>query len=52
MEWVAATGIVNWLYTFQIPLEYVVYTQFTALSALLKHTVSIDEWMAAATFMK
>ena len=36
IKWVAATGIVNCLNTFQIPVKYIVYTQFMVASALLK----------------
>ena len=43
IEWVAATGIVNYLNTFQISVKYIVYTQFIAASALLKNTISIEE---------
>ena len=38
--------------TFQIPVKYIVYTQFLAANALLKKTLSIEELMAAATFVK
>ena len=38
--------------TFQIPVKYIVYTQFLAASALLKKTLSIEEFMDAATFVK
>ena len=34
------------------PLKYIVYLQFMAASALQKNTVSIEEWMAATTFVK
>ena len=51
IEWEAVTGIVNQLNTFQISVKYFVYTQFMAASALLKNTMSIEEWMTAATFM-
>ena len=51
IEWEAETGIVSQLNTFQTSVKYIVYTQFMAASALLKNTVSIEEWMAAATFM-
>ena len=46
------TGIANWLNTFQIPVKYIVYTKFLAASALFLKNLSIEEWMAAATFMK
>ena len=52
IKWVAATGIANYLNTFQIPVKYIAYSQFTAASALIKNTVSIKKWMAAATFVK
>ena len=32
--------------------QYIAYTQFMTVSALLKKPVSIEEWMAAATFVK
>ena len=32
--------------------KYIVYIWFTAASALLKNTVSIEEWTAATTFLK
>ena len=51
IEWEAETGIVNQLNTFQISVKYFVYTQFMAASALLKNTMSIEEWITAATFM-
>ena len=51
IELEAETGIVNQLNIFQISVKYTVYTQFMAASALLKNTVSIEEWMTAATFM-
>ena len=51
-EWVAATGIANQLNTFQIPVKYIVYAQFMVANSLLKNTVSIEEWMTAATFVK
>ena len=51
IEWEAETGIVNELNTFQISVKYFVYTQFMAASALLKNTMSIEEWMTTATFM-
>ena len=38
--------------TFQIPVKYIVYTQVLAASALLKKTLSIEELMDAATFVK
>ena len=38
--------------TFQIPVKYTVHTQFMAGSALLKNTISIEEWMTAAIFVK
>ena len=34
---VAATGIANWLNTFQIHVKYIVYTQFMDANALLKN---------------
>ena len=52
IKWLAATGIANQLNTFQIPVKYIVYSQFIAASALFKKTLSIEEWMAAATFVK
>ena len=52
IEWVAATGIANKLNTFQMSVKYLVYTQFMAANALLKSTVSIEEWMTATTFVK
>ena len=48
----AATGIANYLNTFQIPAKYTVYTQFMAASDLFKKTLSIEEWMVEATLMK
>ena len=51
IEWEAETGIVNQLNTFQISVKYFVYTQFMAASALLRNTMSTEEWMTAATFM-
>ena len=35
-----------------IPVKYIVYTQFMVASALLKDTVSIEECMAVAIFVK
>ena len=52
IKWMAATGTVNKLNTFQIPVKYIVYTQFMAASGLLRNTVSIEEWIAAATLVK
>ena len=51
IEWEAETGIVNQLNTFQISVKYFVYMQFMAASALLRNTMSTEEWMTAATFM-
>ena len=45
IKWVAATGIANYLNTFQIPVKYIVYTKFMAASALLKKTLSINPLM-------
>ena len=36
----------------EISVKYIVYTQFMTASALLKNTVSIEEWIAATTFVK
>ena len=52
IKWVAATGIANYLNIFRIPVKYIVYTQFLAANALFKKTLSNEEWMAAATFVK
>ena len=52
IKWVTAVGIANLLNTFQIPVKYIVYTQVMAVSALFKKTLSIEEWIAAATFVK
>ena len=43
MKRMAATGIANSLNTFQIPVKYIVYTQFMAVSAPLKKTLSNEE---------
>ena len=51
IKWETETGTVNELNTFQISVKYIACTQFIAASALLKNTVSIEEWMAAVTFM-
>ena len=52
IKWVTAAGIANLLNIFQIPVKYIVYTQVMAVSALFKKILSIEEWMAAATFVK
>ena len=52
IKWVAATGIANKLNTFRIPAKHIVYMQFMAVIALFKKALSIEEWMAAATFVK
>ena len=36
----------------EISVKCIVYTQYVTASALLKNTVSIEEWLAATTFMK
>ena len=43
MKRMVATGIANSLNTFQIPVKYIVYTQFMAVSAPLKKTLSNEE---------
>ena len=34
------------------PFKYIAFTQFMATSPLLKNTVSMEEWMAATTFVQ
>ena len=51
IEWETETGIVNQRNTFQISFKYIAYTNFMAVSALLKNSVFIEEWMTAATLM-
>ena len=52
IEYAAATGTTNYFNAFRIPAKYIVCTQFMAASVLLKNTVSIVEWIDAATFVK
>ena len=34
------------------PFKYIAFTQFMAASPLLKNTVSMEEWVAATTFVQ
>ena len=48
-------GGCNWnseLTQYSIPVKYIVYAQFMAASALIKNTVSVEEWIAPANFVK